>query len=132
MTNTAAQLVNRFLDHVDRGEWNALPALYADDAVVEQPFAKPASLQLIGHEAIRAHFARAARAPLRLRVINRVVTETIDPEIIVAEYDYEGEATNSGRHLLVANVQVFRVRHGQIVATRDYHDHAALAAALGG
>jgi ketosteroid isomerase-like protein len=119
---TARELVNTFLDHVDRGEWNALPALYADDAVVEQPFAKPAALQLIGREAIRAHFARAARAPLRFHVINRLVTETVDPEIVVAEFDYDGDATNTGRHFVVANIQVFRIRQGRIVATRDYHD----------
>ena len=82
MANTEAPraLVERFLNHVDRGEWTALPDLYADDAVVEQPFAKP--------------------APIRL----------------------QGRA--------VANVQIFRIRDGRIVATRDFHDHLAFAAAL--
>jgi ketosteroid isomerase-like protein len=123
-------LIERFLDHVDRGEWASLPELYAEDAIVEQPFAKPAPLRLQGREAIRAHFASAARAPLRLRVTHRRVLQTLDPEVIVAEYDYDGHATTTGHAFVVANVQIFRVRAGQIVASRDYHDHLAFAAAL--
>jgi ketosteroid isomerase-like protein len=73
---TPHALIERFLDHVDRGEWMSLPDFYATDAVVEQPFAKP--------------------APIRL----------------------------------VANVQIFRIRDGEIVASRDFHDHAAFGAAL--
>lgn len=130
MNMTPYELVQRFLEHVDRGEWSALPDLYADDAVVVQPFAKPAPVRLVGRDAIRAHFAAAARAPVRLRVIDRVVRETSDPEVIVAEYDYEGEATRTGRRFVVANVQIFQLRNGRIVATRDFHDHAAFAAAL--
>jgi uncharacterized protein len=129
---TPRDLVERFLDHVDRGEWEALPALYDEDAIVVQPFAKPAPIELHGREAIRAHFASAARAPLRLRVIDRVVLETSDPEVIVAEYDYDGEATRSGRRFRVSNVQLFRILDGKIVATRDFHDHAGFATALSG
>ena len=123
-------LVERFLDHVDRGEWMALPDLYADLAVVDQPFAKPTPLHLEGRDTIRQHFAAAARAPVRLRVIARRVLETADPEVVVAEYDYDGHASTTGRDFVVANVQIFRIRDGKILATRDYHDHSAFAAAL--
>jgi ketosteroid isomerase-like protein len=40
-------------------------------------------------------------------------------------------APATGRQLTVANVQVLRVRDGLIVGTRDYHDHARLAAVSG-
>lgn len=124
-------LVERFLDLVDRGEWTSLPDFYAENAVVEQPFSKPVPLRLLGREAIRAHFAAAARGPFRLRVIDRRVLQTADPELVVAEYGYDGRLTTTGRQFMVANVQLFRIRGGQIIATRDYHDHAALAAVLG-
>jgi ketosteroid isomerase-like protein len=130
-SHAPSTLVERFLDHVDRGEWMSLPDFYADDAVVEQPFSKPAPLRLEGREAIRAHFAAAARAPLRLRVIDRRVLETSEPEVVVAEYNYHGHATATGRQFVVANVQIFRIRAGKIVASRDFHDHLAFAAALG-
>jgi ketosteroid isomerase-like protein len=127
---TPHALIERFLDHVDRGEWMSLPDFYATDAVVEQPFAKPAPIRLEGRETIRAHFASAARAPLRLRVIDRRILDTSDPDVIVAEFDYDGEATRTHRRFLVANVQIFRIRDGKIAASRDFHDHAAFGAAL--
>src|SRR3954468_3319360 len=90
---TPHALIERFLDHVDRGEWISPPDFYAPDAVVEQPFAKPPPIRLEGRDTIRAHFASAARAPLRLRVIDRRILDTSDPDVIVAEFDYDGEAT---------------------------------------
>jgi ketosteroid isomerase-like protein len=127
---SAHALVEKFLQLVDRGEWLALAELYSPDAVVEQPFAKPQPVVLRGAEAIRAHFAAAAGAPLRLRVVNPVIRTTSDPEVVIAEYDYDGEATTTGRRFVVANIQVFRARDGEIVATRDFHDHAAFSIAL--
>lgn len=59
-----------------------------------------------------------------------VVHQTADPEVIVAEFDYDGRVATNGRTVHVANVQVMRVRAGRIVWSRDYHDHAAIAAAL--
>jgi ketosteroid isomerase-like protein len=60
-----------------------------------------------------------------------VVHDTGDPEVIIAEFDYHGQVTPMGPLFEVANVQVLRVRDGRIVASRDYHDHLAIAAALG-
>jgi uncharacterized protein len=60
-----------------------------------------------------------------------VVHATGDPEVVIAEFDYDGQVTTTGRSFRVANVQVLRVRNGQIVASRDYHNHLAIAAALG-
>jgi NAD(P)-dependent dehydrogenase (short-subunit alcohol dehydrogenase family)/ketosteroid isomerase-like protein len=130
--STPRALIERFFDHVGRGEWMSLLDFYSDDAVVEQPFAKPAPIRLVGRAAISQHFASAARAPLRLRVMNLRVLETRDPEAIMAEYDYDGRVTTSGQHFVVANVQLFRIKGGKIVMSRDFHDHAAIAAAFGG
>jgi ketosteroid isomerase-like protein len=126
----SAALVAKFLRLVDRGEWNGLSEFYSTDAVVSQPFAKPERLVLRGREAIRAHFLAAAHAPIRLRVVDLIIRTTSDPEVVIAEYDYEAEATKSGRRFVVANIQVFHIRRGQIVASRDFHDHAAFASAL--
>jgi ketosteroid isomerase-like protein len=48
--------------------------------------------------------------------------------VVVAEYDYQGEMTSTGRSFIVANVQIVRVRDGLIVRSRDFHDHAGMAA----
>jgi uncharacterized protein len=39
--------------------------------------------------------------------------------------------TSTGRSFQVSNIQVSRVRNGQIVASRDYHNHLVLAEVLG-
>jgi ketosteroid isomerase-like protein len=74
-----------------------------------------------------AHFSHADRVPFRLRARDLVVHETDDPELVVAEWDYDVTATTTGRTATVANVQLLRVRDGLIVHSRDFHDHRALA-----
>jgi uncharacterized protein len=59
------------------------------------------------------------------------VHETADPEVIVAEFDYHGRVSSTGRDFDVANVQILTVRDGLIVATRDFHNHPVIAAATG-
>lgn len=95
--------------------------------MVEQPFVLPRPLRLVGREQIRVHFAAAARAPLELEVRNLVVHETTNPDVLVAEFDYHGRVTTTGRSFTVANIQVLGVCGGQIVTSRDYHNHHVLA-----
>ncbi len=111
--------------------WGELDGLYADDAVVDYPFAVPSPMRLDGRQAIRHHFAAAAAAPLRLQTRNMVVHTTADPEVVVAEWDYDGRVTTTGRSFHVSNIQVSRVRDGKIVASRDYHNHVVLAEVMG-
>jgi ketosteroid isomerase-like protein len=112
-------------------KWDGLDELYAESTVVEHPFALPVPRRTEGRETIRKHFADFASAPLRLQVHNMVVHTTADPEVVVAEWDYEGVVTTTGRSFRVSNVQVSRVRDGLIVESRDYHNHAFMAAVMG-
>jgi ketosteroid isomerase-like protein len=123
-------VVERLLAGMAEGPSGALAELYAEDAVVELPFAGPTGLRLEGRAALRAHFERARDLTLRLVPVRVRLHETKDESIIVAEYDYEGEVTTTGAKFVVANVQIVTVRDGLIVASRDLHDHAAIAAAL--
>jgi uncharacterized protein len=129
---TPRETFDRLLRGISVGAWPDLADLYADDAVVDLPFAIPAPVHLAGRAAVRAPFAKAAAGPVALEPRNVVVHETADPEVIIAEYDYHGRVTTTGRSFRVSNVQVLTIRDGRIVASRDYHDHAAIAAALSG
>jgi ketosteroid isomerase-like protein len=60
-----------------------------------------------------------------------VIHTTGDPEVVIAEYEYDLRYKPSGRLSTVANIQVFRIRDGRIVETRDYHDHLRFAAVAG-
>jgi uncharacterized protein len=125
------QVVESLMQGIADQEWQRLDELYADDTIVEHPFALPAPTRIEGRAAIRAHFANFATAPLKLRVLNMVVHATIDPEVVIAEWDYEVQVTASGRSSRVSNIQISRVRDGKIVESRDYHNHAAMAALMG-
>jgi ketosteroid isomerase-like protein len=125
-------IFERLIDGISAGRWPELATLYAEEAVVGQPFAvPPAPGRLEGRAAIHAHFSAAADGPFELTARDIVVHETTDPEVIVAEFDYAGRISTTGHTFTVANIQVLRIRDGLIVATRDYHDHLALANALG-
>jgi uncharacterized protein len=119
------------LKGISDGKWNDLADLYAEDAVVELPFTPSSPTRLEGREAVRAHFAAAAGLPLRIQASNVVVHDTGDPEVVIAEFDYDGQVTTTGHSFPVSNIQVLRVRNGQIVSSCDYHNHLAIAAALG-
>jgi ketosteroid isomerase-like protein len=58
------------------------------------------------------------------------VHATVDPEVVIAEWDYDGVVTTTDRTFRVSNVQVSCVRDGKIVASRDCHNHAFMAAAM--
>src|SRR5262249_33181656 len=64
--------------------------LYAEDAIVEHPFALPSPGRMQGRNALKAHFERFAEAPFTLTVHDMVVHQTSDPEVVVAEWRYEG------------------------------------------
>jgi ketosteroid isomerase-like protein len=119
----------RLIRGISEGRWTDLADLYAEDAVVDQPFLPTAPRRTEGRESIRAHFAGAAAMDLGLKARDIVVHETTDPEVIVAEFGYD--ITGAEGTATAANIQVLRVRDGLIRATRDYHDHLAIAAATG-
>jgi ketosteroid isomerase-like protein len=125
---TARDVVERLLDGFDRGAWSELADLYAEDAVVERPFAAEPERRVAGRDELRHRFAAVAASGLRIRVTDRTVYETTDPEVVVAESGYEMRAADPGRTANVRNIHVFRIRDGKIQSSRDYHDHAAIAA----
>jgi uncharacterized protein len=125
------QTFDRLLTGIGEGRWTELADLYAEDAVVDQPFTAPERGRIRGREEVRAHFAAAIQGGFELRPHSVVVHVTSDPEVVVAEFDYDVRHTGTGRETTVANVQVLRVRDGLIVASRDYHDHLRLAAMAG-
>lgn len=125
------EVVETLMQGISEEKWEELDGLYADGAVVEYPFALPAPMRLDGREAIRRYFAGAAALPLKLQTRNLVVHETADPDVVVAEWDYEGLVATTGRSFRVSNIQVSTIREGKIVASRDYHNHLVLAEVMG-
>lgn len=128
---TPRAVFQRLLDGIVARRPGDLPRLYAEDAVVVQPFAHPAA-RLEGRAALREHFARLETLPLEMAARNVTVHQTADPEVIIAEFEYAGRNTATGREFLLPNIVVMRVRDGHIVESRDYHDHSGLGLAAVG
>ena len=126
--DTPRQVAEKLVTGICDRRFEEVAKLYAEDCVVEVPYAFGRAKPLIaGGAAIREHFAHADAVPFRLRARDLVVHETEDPELVVSEWDYEVTVPATGRSATVANVQLLRVRDGLIVHSRDFHDHARLA-----
>jgi uncharacterized protein len=127
--DTPRQVAEKLVTGISEGRFEEVPKLYAEDCVVEVPYATGGAAPLLkGGAAIREHFSHADAMPFRLRARDLVVHETEDPELVVLSWDYEVTATTTGATATVANVQFLRVRDGLIVHSRDFHDHARFAA----
>jgi len=127
--DTPRQVAEKLVTGISEGRFEEVPRLYAEDCVVEVPYATGGAAPLLeGGAAVREHFSHADAMPFRLRARDLVVHETEDPELVVLSWDYEVIATTTGATATVANVQFLRVRDGLIVHSRDFHDHARFAA----
>ncbi|GAB7040605.1 MULTISPECIES: nuclear transport factor 2 family protein [Catenuloplanes] len=104
----------------------AVADLYADDAVVRQPFAKP-EIVLTGRAEIEQFLGVLNRAPITLSPRDIQVHRTADPEVVVGEWDNDMTRTTDGATASMHNIAVFCVRDGRVAWSRDYHDHAVLA-----
>jgi len=123
-----------FQQEVLSGAPDLTPGLYANDIVVEVPFARagmPGRFE--GIEQFRA-FARAGRATLPVRFEEfRDVTihDTGDPAVIIAEYELSGTVTSTNRSGSAKFVVIIGVdEQGRIARWREYSDHQAIAEAL--
>ena len=128
-TSTPADVFHQLAAALSAGAWDRGSAFYAEDAVVELPFALPAPARVRGRATLHERFTALGASSFDITVDNIRVHGTDDPEVIIAEFDYRGRALATGRDFAVANIQVLRIRDGLIVATRDFHDHVILALA---
>jgi uncharacterized protein len=107
-----------------------LAGCYGDVTDVRHPFAPAGDAPLRSRAALREHFASAPSAGVeRFEPVDAVVHETADPEVVVFEFSYAVAA--HGRAFTVPNIFVLRVRDGEIVESRDYAHHLAMARGLG-
>lgn len=128
-----SEVFQALVEGVCERRWDELPSLYAAKTNVSHPFHPAGAPALRTREDVRDHFqlAGASAAPnFDRRPANLRVHETKDPEVIVAEFEYEGTA--DGEPFTIPCVFVLRVRDGEIVESRDYIDHIASARARGG
>jgi ketosteroid isomerase-like protein len=109
------------------GDVAAFARCFAEDAVLEFPFSVEAAVptRVEGRESIERVAAalgeRFHRAGTRLeRFENLVVHETTDPEVLVVEFEALGKSPGGAAGYRLPDIQVWRVRDGQVRSMRDY------------
>jgi hypothetical protein len=132
--NDATAAFERFKAEVLSNSPTLTDGLWADDVVVETPFAPPGRPNRIeGLAAFRA-IAEAGRRQLGLQFEgfhDEVVHETADPRTVVVEYRLSARSPATGATGSLPFVTVLGVdAEGRIDRWREYQDPAAMRAML--
>ncbi|GAA3243545.1 nuclear transport factor 2 family protein [Dactylosporangium siamense] len=116
------------------GEGIRFADLFAEDGVLEYPFALPGQpRELRGRAAIQAYHGAAAgsRQLFEMDGVDAVVRDTDDPEVVVAQIEHHGRSAVTGEPYRFRALGIMRVRAGEIVSYQDYMDPIATARLLG-
>jgi uncharacterized protein len=123
-----AEVFLALVNGVAEGRWEELPGLYAEQTDVVHPFDPLRQPALRSRDELREHFTPADADPrVARRAANVTIHQTTDPEVIVAEFEYQGTDAGTGEPYALPGIFVLRVRNGEIVSSRDYFDHLTAA-----
>ncbi|MBL6276558.1 nuclear transport factor 2 family protein [Micromonospora fiedleri] len=121
MPDTPVAIFRRATDRLLTHDMAGFTALYADDAIMEFPFAPPGWPQrLEGRKAVEAYLDGYTDRLDVQRVHDVVVHETTDPDVIVAEMAISGRMVANGEPYTVRYVAVLTIAGGLIRHYRDY------------
>lgn len=112
-TPTPHSVVQAYVQALDAGDLEAIVALYADDATVEDPVG---SAPVVGREAIRAFYARSLATPLQVRLEGPVRVAGRE-----CAFAFAVTLTYDGRRMTIRPIDTFRFdEQGRIVSMRAY------------
>lgn len=127
------ETVDRFLKAVVSPAPGDMADCYADQVVIEMPFASglaPERLETTREE-IRQGFAAGAASRRYTGLRDVHIHETADPDVLVIEYALDGTRITDGEQFTMTFVMVLTFRSGLIAHSRDYTNPVAGARALG-
>jgi hypothetical protein len=107
--------------------------LWAEDVVIEQPFAAGGPSRIEGRDNFLAR-TKTSRETLPVRVEEMrgvVVHETQDANRIVVEYELVGTLLTTGERKSALFIAVMEVRDGLMTLWREYQNTLAMTEALG-
>jgi ketosteroid isomerase-like protein len=108
-------------------------APWAQDVVVETPFARPGRPKRTEGRAEFLKIAREGRAalPVTFEESNVIaIHDTTDPETIVVEYELVATLNTTGERHSAQFIGVLTARDGEVVRWREYQDTRAIDSAL--
>jgi ketosteroid isomerase-like protein len=111
----------------------AFAELWAEDGVLEFPFAAPGYPARVDGRAAVTEYLRGYPGILDIREIPEpVLHQSVDPEVVVAEFEAAGTVVATGAPYRMRYIAVITVRDGEIQSYRDYWSPLAAAEAMGG
>lgn len=126
-------LVDHGIDLLLKHDMAGFAGLWAEDGVLEFPFAGPGYPKRVeGRDAI-TEYLRDYPNLLDIReVVAKTVHETTDPAVVVAEFTVGGVVVATGKPYELSYIAVITVQDGEIRHYRDYWSPLAAAEVLGG
>jgi ketosteroid isomerase-like protein len=126
-------LVDRALALLLAKDMAGFAELWAPDGVLEFPFAPPGYPSRLNGRAEVRDYVRDYPSVVDLRAVTSLaVHQSVEPEVVVVEFEVDGVAVRTGRPYQLGYVAVLTVRDGEILRYRDYWSPLAAADALGG
>jgi ketosteroid isomerase-like protein len=134
MAATSREIVERVLRASREMDTDTFVGLIAPDGYVEWPYQLPGLPgRLEGREQIREFLTTQAKGLVRFdEYRNTVIHETVDPGVVIVEYDVHGTVIPTGAPLRQSVIAVLRIRDGLVVSYRDYLNPLVLAEVMAG
>jgi ketosteroid isomerase-like protein len=120
-------LLRRAFAAIGAADVDALADLYADDYVLELPYAKPQPVRVEGRGAVQDYLRRAFQV-FRFELTITGVHELVGGDLI-AEYTSEGTVVPTGRRYANSYVGLWRFAGGRVRSTREWYDPLVAAEA---
>lgn len=130
---TPREVVNHALHLLLAHDMAAFAGLWAQDGVLEFPFAAPGYPARVDGRAAIAEYLRGYPGILDIQEIPEpVLHQSVDPEVVIAEFEAAGTVVATGTPYRMRYIAVLTVRAGEIQSYRDYWSPLAAAEAMGG
>lgn len=127
------ELVQHALELLLAHDMAAFAGLWADDGLLEFPFAAPGYPARVEGRAAVAEYMRGYPDILKIRDIPAPqLHQTLDPEVVIAEFEATGVVVATAAPYRMRYIAVITVRNNSIQHYRDYWSPLAAAEALGG
>jgi ketosteroid isomerase-like protein len=129
----AQAVVDRALELLIAQDMAGFAGLWAEDGVLEFPFAAPGFPSRLEGRAAVAEYMSGYPDILRIGEFPVVVVhQSVDPDVVIVEFEAAGTVVATGAPYRMRYIAVITVRDGEIACYRDYWSSAAAAEVVGG
>ncbi|GAA0222606.1 nuclear transport factor 2 family protein [Cryptosporangium japonicum] len=121
MSDSPSAVVRQALDHLLAHDMASFVALYADDAVMEFPFAPPGRpTRLEGRSAVESYLDGYTDLVNIQRIHDVELHQTTDPDVVIGEFAASGLFVATGEPYTARYIAVLTISGGRIRHYRDY------------